>query len=211
MRTFCFSSICLPYSLWRPRPRRLFLAERSAESANFCVCAFSKTVAPRRFAILYRGPVIIFKNLNMLDAPRLRRTRTVMRYRRHVLDRADLHALARERTQYRFAAGTDTANNDGRFLKADHHPFLAKELADLRRCIGSRLARAGEAKRTRRGGDDGIPLLVRKDSLCVVKRRFDVQDAFFEMVLRRLREGALLPPLVEAATALLDDAFLSHR
>jgi len=32
---------------------------RSAEIANFCVCAFSKTVAPRRFAILYRGPVFI--------------------------------------------------------------------------------------------------------------------------------------------------------
>src|SRR3989344_2855190 len=151
MRTFCFSSSCFPYSL-APRGRDLGRAPRSRAIANFWVCVFSNTEAPSRFAILYLGPVFMgMQSVSVVElyAAGFRRARTVVGYRRRILDAFYLNALPGKSAERRLASGTDPADDDRCFLETDERSLFAEKLSHLRGGVGRRLAGAGESERAR--------------------------------------------------------------
>lgn len=152
----------------------------------------------------------MFKNLNILYAARLWRTRAVVRYGRFIFDGANLNAFTGKSAQHRLAAGADAAHDNRRFLQADHQSLFSEKLADLRRRIRRRLACAREAKRAGARTYNGIPFFVGKDGFGIVKGRLNMQDALLDMAFRNFRKGAFLPPLVEASPTFLDDAFFTH-
>ncbi len=114
---------------------------------------------------------------DVLYAPPLARTASVVRDRGHIADRGDGEAGRLQRAQRRFTPGAGPCDFDFERAHAVLLRLLGRVLGgDLRR-IRRRLARTLETHRPRRRPGDGVALYVGDRDHRVVERRIHMRDA----------------------------------
>src|SRR3989344_2351490 len=94
-----------------------------------CLRFFEYSGAEALSCLISRGSFHKYKE--RLHATRLGRARSVVWDWCRICNRADLNTFTGERAQHRFASSTDTSDDHGCLLEANHHTLLSEELANL--------------------------------------------------------------------------------
>src|SRR5450432_64043 len=112
-----------------------------------------------------------------LDAAFFARAATIVRNRRHVLDRADLQTDRLNGANRGLTTGAGTFDPNFHFLHAVRHRLTRGVLRDLLGGVSGAFARAFETDPTRAGPADEISLRVGDRDLRVVERGQNICDA----------------------------------